>query len=43
MDEEDIIELYELIKNGYNNTDWILIEESLEFISEFIDIDDEDI
>ena len=43
MDIDDINELYELIKSGYNNTDWILIKESLEFISEFIDVEDDDI
>lgn len=42
MGDDDIMELYELIKNGYNNTDWILIDESLEFLTEFIDIDDDD-
>lgn len=37
MDQKDILELYHIIKEGFDNSDWNTIEESLEFLLEFID------
>lgn len=37
MDQKDIIELYKIVKDGFDNSDWNTIEQSLEFLCEFID------
>jgi hypothetical protein len=39
MDQTDIIELYGIVKDGFDNSDWNTIEQALEFVLEFIDDD----
>ena len=41
MNEEELLELYILIKYGYENTDWNSVKESLDVISEYIDVSDD--
>lgn len=41
MDEQDLLELYKIIKRGYDNSNWDSIQESMDYISEFIDLEDE--
>jgi len=42
MDEKELLELYDLIADGYDNNDWNTILEAKEFLSEFIEIDDDE-
>lgn len=42
MDEKEIIELYRNLKKGFDRSDWDLIEESIDYLSEYIDLTDED-
>lgn len=42
MEEKEIYELYRLVKKGFDNTDWDLIQESLDYLSEYIDITEDD-
>jgi hypothetical protein len=41
MNEEELRELYTLIKYSYENTDWNYVKESLDYITEFIDVSDD--
>lgn len=41
MNEDELTELYNLIKYGYENTDWNSVKESLDYIAEFIDVSDD--
>ena len=41
MNEEELQELYILIKYSYENTDWNSVKESLDYIAEFIDVSDD--
>lgn len=41
MGEQDIVEIYKLLKKGYEKSDWDLIEECINYISEFIDSEEE--
>lgn len=41
MGEQEIVEIYKLLKKGYEKSDWDLIQESIDFISEFIDLEEE--
>ncbi len=41
MNEEELLELYNLIKYSYENTDWNSVKESLDYISEYIDVSDD--
>jgi hypothetical protein len=41
MNEEELRELYRLIKYSYENTNWNSVKESLDYITEFIDVPDD--
>lgn len=41
MDEDQLQDLYNLIKRGYSNSCWDTIQESLDYIGEYIEIDDD--
>lgn len=41
MNEEQLTELYKVIKFGFENACWDSIEESIEIISEYIEIEDD--
>lgn len=41
MDEEQLFELYKLIKRGYDNTCWDTVQESMEIILEYIETEEE--
>ncbi len=41
MGEEEIYKLYKNLKRGFNSSDWDLIEESIEYLSEYVDDDEE--
>lgn len=40
MDEEEILKLYKKLKRGFDSSDWDLIEESIDYLSEYVDLDD---
>jgi hypothetical protein len=40
MDDTEILELYKILKRGFKNSDWDLIQESIDYVTEYIDIDD---
>jgi hypothetical protein len=42
MDEKEIIELYKNLKRGFDTSDWDLIQESIDYISEYIELADDD-
>lgn len=42
MDEKEIFELYRNLKNGFDTNNWDLILESIDYLSEYIDFDDDD-
>ena len=42
MDEKEIFELYKNLKKGFDTTDWDLISESIDYLSEYIEFDDDD-
>ena len=42
MDEKEIIELYKNLKRGFDTSDWDLIQESIDYISEYIELTDDD-
>ncbi len=42
MDEKEILELYKNLKRGFDTSDWDLIQESIDYISEYIELNDED-
>ncbi len=42
MDEKEIFELYKNLKRGFDSSDWDLIEESIDYLSEYIDLRDDD-
>ena len=37
METNDIIVLYQILKDGFDNNDWNTIETGIEFICEFLD------
>lgn len=41
MNEAELLELRQLLKEAYENNDWTSIQESIEWINEYIEIDDE--
>lgn len=41
MNEDQLFELYKIIKYGYDNSCWDSIQESLEIITEYIDVDED--
>lgn len=42
MDEKEIFELYKNLKRGFDTSDWDLIQESIDYLSEYIELDDDD-
>lgn len=42
MGEEEIYKLYKNLKRGFDSSDWDLIEESIDYLSEYIDLDSDD-
>ncbi len=42
MDEKEILELYKILKRGFDTSDWDLIQESIDYISEYLDLDDDE-
>lgn len=42
MDEKEIFELYKNLKRGFDLSDWDLVEESIDYLSEYIDLRDDD-
>lgn len=42
MDEEEIFKLYKNLRRGFDSSDWDLIEESIDYLTEYIDLRDED-
>lgn len=42
MDDEQLFELYKLIKRGYDRSCWDTIQESLELVTEYLELDEED-
>lgn len=42
MDEKEIFELYKNLKRGFDSSDWDLVEESIDYLSEYVDLGDED-
>ena len=42
MDEEEILKLYKNLKRGFDSSDWDLVEESIEYLAEYIDLGNED-
>lgn len=41
MNEDQLLELYKIIKCGYDNSCWDSIQESLEYITEYVDVDED--
>lgn len=41
MDQEQLSELYKIIKRGYDRSCWDTIQESLDYISEYMDIEED--
>lgn len=41
MNEDQLFELYRIIKYGYDNSCWDSIQESIEIITEYIDTDED--
>lgn len=42
MDEKEIFELYKNLKRGFDTSNWDLIQESIDYLSEYIELDDDD-
>ena len=42
MDEKEIFELYKNLKRGFDSSHWDLVEESIDYLSEYVDLGDED-
>lgn len=41
MDESELKELYKLIKRSYDESCWKTLNDALDYISEFIEVDEE--
>ena len=41
MDEKEIFELYKNLKRGFDTSNWDLIQESIDYLSEYIELDDD--
>jgi hypothetical protein len=41
MDESELKELYKLIKRSYDESCWKTLNDALDYISEFVEIDEE--
>jgi hypothetical protein len=42
MDETEILQLYKNLKRGFDTSDWDLIQESIDYISEYIELGDDE-
>jgi hypothetical protein len=42
MDEKEMLELYKNLKRGFDTSNWDLIQESIDYISEYIELADDD-
>lgn len=42
MDEEQLHKLYRIIKHGYDNTCWDSILDSLDYLQEYVEIEDDE-
>ena len=42
MDEEEIFKLYKTLRKGFDSSDWDLIEETIEYLAEYIDLGDDE-
>jgi hypothetical protein len=42
MDEKEILELYKNLKRGFDTSNWDLIQESIDYISEYVELADDD-
>ncbi len=42
MEEKDLKELFDIIESGFDNGDWNSISQAMDFISEFIDVDEDE-
>ena len=42
MDEKEILELYKKLKRGFDTSNWDLIQESIDYISEYVELADDD-
>lgn len=41
MTDDQLLVLYKIIKYGYNNSCWDSIQESIEYITEYIEVDED--
>lgn len=41
MDNEELLELRRLLTDAHENNDWSLVEEAVDFIDEFVELDEE--
>ena len=41
MDQEQLCELYNLIKRAYDRSCWDTVQEALDYISEYMDIEED--
>jgi hypothetical protein len=42
MDEKEMLELYKNLKRGFDTSNWDLIQESIDYISEYVELADDD-
>ena len=42
MEEKELRELFDIIESGFDNGDWNSISQAMDFISEFIDIEEDE-
>ena len=42
MDDEQLFELYRIMKRGYDNSCWDTIQESLDFVTECLEIEEDE-
>ena len=42
MEEKEIFELYRNLKRGFDTSNWDLIQESIDYLSEYIELNDGD-
>ena len=42
MEEKEIFELYRNLKRGFYTSNWDLIQESMDYLSEYIELNDDD-
>lgn len=41
MNNEELLELRQILLDANENNDWSAVEEAIDFINEFVDIDDD--